>query len=200
MQGPYVDQSKPFKKTTVCHECDKRFKKGEPKAVIAIVDDPWATKPRIIAVHRDNETEGSYGSCLDHLTDTSWCDHRYMECPLCERMVLMHNGWRSYVKHIGDDEICVRCYQDLRLEEGEPADAFEEGKIPGDFYTSNDLSVYGWGCVPGFLGVHITGEESVNRFCQQALKLLQEGYKVLVNYDSMGIGGSEGYISLHVKA
>ena len=201
MMGVIRDHTTPYKNLKTCHECGKRFRTGQEKAILDIYDDPWAMTPCIIRVHTENDN--GHGSCLDKMTDTSWADFRYFECQKCECLVVrqcLDNGWRSYVKHVGDEEICVRCYQDLRLEEGEPADAFEEGKIPGDFYTSNDLSAYGWGCVPGFLGVHITGEESVNHFCQQALKLLQEGYKALVNYDSMGIGGSEGYVSLFVKA
>ena len=199
MQGPYVDCSKPFKKTTECHECGARFKKGEEKAVIEIVDDPWATKPRIIAVHSDNEQDGSYGSCLDHLTDTSWNDHRYMECPLCERMVLMHNGWRPYFKTSGGEEICVRCYQELRLADGEPKAALENGNVPGDFYNSADISAHGWTAVSGYQGFYITGKTSAMAFCRAALKLIADGHKALINYDAMGIGSTEGYISLYAK-
>ncbi|MFH1628382.1 MAG: hypothetical protein ABIE47_06625 [Pseudomonadota bacterium] len=197
MQGPYTDQSKPFKKTTVCHECEKRFKKGEEKAVIEIYDDPFADKPRIVAVHTENDD--GHGTCLDKLTDTSWADHRYMECPICERMVLMHNGWRPYFKAYGDDEICAKCYQDIVLEDGHGAKPFEAGKIPGDFFNSSDLSGHGWAQVPGFNGFFINGGDSAKRFCSQALKLIEEGHKVLVDYDSLGIGGGEGYVTMMVK-
>ena len=198
MQGPYVDQSKPFKKTTVCAECDKKFKKSEAKEAVEVYDDPFAVHPRIVAFHSDND--GGYGTCLDKMADTSWADHRYMECPACERMVLMHNGWRPYFKMDNDEKICVKCYQESRLEDGEPAETFETGKISGDFYNHADLPAHGWGNVPGFHGVFISSASSANRFCTQALKLIKEGHKVLVDYDSMGIGGGEGYVSLYCKA
>ena len=200
MQGPYRDESKPFKKTTVCHECDKKFKRDEPREIVEIYDDPFATQPRIIAVHTDNEDQ--YGSCLDKLTDTSFADFRYFLCSHCDRMIIAQcpsNGWRSYVKHVNEAEVCVRCYQELRLAEGEPADAFEAGRVPGDFYNDSDLSINGWSLVPGYHGVYITGENSAKRFCKQALLLIKAGHKVLSTYDSMGIGGSEGYVSLYAK-
>jgi len=200
MQGPYVDCSKPFKKTKECHECGEKFRRGDTKEIVEIVDDPWATKPRIVAFHSDNEDDN--GTCLDKMTDTSWADFRYFICAQCDRIVARQcgsDGWRSYVKILDDEEVCVRCYQELRLAEGEPADAFEAGRVPGDFYSDSDLSINGWSLVPGYHGVHITGEVSAKRFCKQALLLIKAGHKVLSNYDSMGIGGSEGYVSLYAK-
>ena len=201
MQGPYVDCSKPFKKTTVCHECDKRFKKGEEKDVIEIYDDPFAVQPRIIAVHSDNEDE--HGTCLDKMTDTSWADFRYQECPVCERLVITQcpsNGWRPYFKPYGDEEICIRCYQEKILEHGHPEESFDGDRIPGDFFNQSSLSAHGWTLVPGFHGFFVNGKETTSAFCAQALKMIYEGHRILVDYDSMGIGGGEGYVSLYVKA
>ena len=201
MQGIPRDHTTPYKNLKTCHECGKGFRTGQEKATLDIYDDPWAMTPCIVRVHTENDN--GHGSCLDKMTDTSWADFRYFECQKCERLIVrqcLDNGWRSYVKTLDDEEVCVRCYQEFRLEEGEPADAFEAGKIPGDFYSDSDLSISGWGLVPGYHGVHITGEERVKHFCRQALKLLRKGHKILVNYDSMGIGGSEGYVSLFVKA
>jgi len=200
MQGPYTDQSKPFKKTTVCHECDEKFRKGEAKEIVEIYDDPWAVKPRIIAVHSENDD--GHGTCLDKLTDTSWADFRYQDCAICQRMVVtqcLSNGWRSYFKSYGDEQICIKCYQDIVLEDGHGAEPFEAGKIPGDFFNSSSLSAHGWAQVPGFDGFFINGGDSAKRFCAQALKLIKEGHKVLVDYGSMGIGGGEGYITMMAK-
>jgi len=199
MQGPYVDCSKPFKKTTVCHECGEKFKRGESKQVVELYDDPWAQKPRIVAVHDDNEDR--YGTCLDKLTDTSWADFRYKVCDHCNRLIVSQcpsNGWRSYFKLVGDEEICVRCYQEDMLENGHSAESFD-GSIPGDFFNSEDLGANDWALVPGMADVFIRGKESVERFQKTALKLIEEGTKVLVDYGAMGIGGGEGYCSLYAK-
>ncbi len=201
MQGPYVDCSKPFKKTTVCAECAVKFKKGEAKEVVEVFDDPFAAKPRIVAFHTDND-EDAYGTCLDKMTDTSWANFRYFTCAHCERIVVrqcLSNGWRSYVKSYGGEEICVKCYQDIVLEDGHAHVAFEGGKIPGDFFNSSDLSANDWAQVPGYSHAFINGKETAKRFCTAALDLIEEGHKVLVDYNSMGIGGGEGYVSLYAK-
>jgi hypothetical protein len=125
MQGPYRDESKPFKKTTECHECGEKFKRGEKKTNVHVYDDPFAVQPRIIAVHTENED--AHGTCLDKMTDSSWADFRYQECPRCERLVITQcpsNGWRGYFKLYGDEEICIKCYQDIILEEGHAAEDF----------------------------------------------------------------------------
>jgi hypothetical protein len=199
MQGPYVDCSKPYKKTTVCAECGEKFKRGEAKQIVEVYDDPWAKKPRVIAVHSDNEDD--HGSCLDKLTDTSWADFRYQVCDVCERMIISQcpsNGWRSYFKPYGDGEICVKCYQDQTIKDGHEASSFLLGKIPGDFFNREEIGANGWSKVPGG-DRFINGTESSKRFCDLALKLINDGHKVLVDYGAMGIGGGEGYVTMYCK-
>lgn len=200
MQGPYVDCSKPFKKTTVCAECGEKFKRGEAKQVVEVYDDPWAVKPRIIAVHSDytgDDDKDSYGTCLDKLTDTSWADFRYRVCEDCGRMVISQcpsNGWRSYFK----GEICVKCYQGQVLKDGHGSSSFLLGKIPGDFFNKEEIGANDWAPVPGG-DCFINGSASSERFCDLALKLINDGQKVLVDYGAMGIGGGEGYVTLYCK-
>lgn len=205
MMGIAHDNSKPYKRTTECHECGNKFKKGESKQVLKIYDDPWADQPRIIAVHDQNDDENDRygGTCLDKLTDTSWGDFRYFLCEECNRLIISQcpdNGWRSY-KHYRDDgsEICVRCYQENILANGHDADDFKDGNIPGDFYSSQDVSSADWVLVQGMSRCYITGKESARVFIDKALELIGKGYKVLVNYDAMAIGGGEGYVSLYFK-
>jgi len=204
MMGIAHDNSKPYKKTAECHECGERFKKGESKQILKVYMDPWADQPRTIAVHDANDDgDARYGTCLDKLTDTSWGDFRYFLCEECERLIIQQcpdNGWRSY-KHIDDDgrEICVRCYQENILANGHPREHFEKGNIPGDFYSSQDVANANWVLVPGMSRSHITGKESAEAFAKQARALIDTGYKVLVDYNAMGIGGGEGYVSLYYK-
>ncbi len=202
MMGIAHDNKKPYKRTTECHECGKRFKKGESKQILKIYDSPWADEPRVIAVHDQNDDD-RHGSCLDKLTDTSWGDFRYFLCERCNRLIIQQNpdnGWRSY-KMIDDngEEFCVRCYQENILENGHEDKEFESGHVPGDFYNHQDLSSHDWVLVQGMSHVYITGTESAKRFADRALELIDEGNKVLVDYDSMGIGGGEGYVSLYMK-
>ena len=205
MMGIAHDNKKPYKRTTECHECGERFHKGESKQILKVYDSPWADQPRTIAVHNQNYDESARydGSCLDKLTDTSWADFRYFLCERCNRLIIQQNpdnGWRSY-KMIDDngEEFCVRCYQENILENGHEAEEFARGQVPGDFYNHQDLSSHDWVLVQGMSHVYITGKESAQRFADRALELIDEGNRVLVNYDSMGIGGGEGYVSLYIK-
>uniref|UniRef100_A0A6H1ZXA6 Uncharacterized protein n=1 Tax=viral metagenome TaxID=1070528 RepID=A0A6H1ZXA6_9ZZZZ len=206
MQGIPRDHTTPYINRKICHECGEAFKKRETlksgKVVeIKLFDDPWATEACIVRVHVDNDEEG-HGTCLDKLTDQSWADFRYFDCPICQRLIVgqcLDNGWRSYRKEHRGEEICVKCYQEIKLEEGENVEMFEKGKIPGDFYNASDLNAFGWSLVPGMGDKHIDTTSSSHAFCQMALTMTRKGYKVLVDYDNMAIGGLEGYVSLYCK-
>lgn len=202
MMGIAHDNKKPYKRTTECHECGEKFKRGESKQILKIYDDPWADQPRICAVHDNNDDE-KHGSCLDKMTDTSWGDFRYFLCDHCDRLIIEQcpdNGWRSYYKHNdAGEQVCVKCWQDEIIENGHDAKEFKDGHIPGDFYNEQDLSSHDWVLVQGMSHRYITGSESAKQFCDRALELIDEGNRVLVDYDAMGIGGGEGYVSLYMK-
>lgn len=191
----------PFKDLGTCYECSEKFKRGENKIELKIYLDPWATKPSTIRVHSGND-DGN-GDCFDKLTDTSWNDFRFFECAHCERIIARQrsdNGWRSHVKEIDGEEICVKCFQDMRLADGEPAETFEAEDVGGDFYNSSDISGNDWSLVPGYHGHFINSKESAEKFCTQALELIRDGNKVLVDWGAQAYGGGEGYYSLYVKA
>lgn len=193
-------------RSKICGECGKTFRSHETiksglVAKVLIFDNPWDKVGEMIKVHTANEDK--FGrTCQDKLTDTGRADFRYFECAECHRMVIRQcpkNGWRSYVKHRGDEEICVACYQKTRLENGESREVLESGRIPGDFHNHSELQANGWLPVLNHRCVHITSSERAKEFCQAALELLDKGKRVLVDYDSMAIGGGEGYISLYCK-
>lgn len=201
MMGIIRDHKTPYKILDTRHECGEKFKRGEAKTTIEIYDDPWATKPCTVRVHTGND-DGN-GDCLDKLTDTSWASFRYQECPVCERMIVsqhLDNGWRSFFKTVDGEEICIKCYQESRLADGEPAETFEAKYVGGDFYNSSDISVNNWSLVPGYHGHFINSKESAEKFCGTALSLIQNGNKVLVDWGAQAYGGGEGYYSLYVKA
>lgn len=200
MMGIIRDHKTPYIYKKTCHECGEPIKRGQAKTELKIFNDPWATTPCTVRVHTGND-DGD-GDCFDKLTDTSWASFRYQECPICERMIVsqhLDNGWRSFFKTVDGEEICIKCYQDIVLEDGHGTEPFEAGKIPGDFFNSSSLSAHGWAQVSGFHGFFINGGDSAKRFCSQAQKLIKEGHRVLVDYGSMGIGGGEGYVTMMVK-
>jgi acetone carboxylase gamma subunit len=206
MMGAYVDLTTPSRHVDECYECGKKFKKSETlksgkKIVLDVYDAPWAAEPRVIAVHTveaDNAQE--YGSCLDKLTDTSWEDFRYFDCPECRRLIARqcgYNGWRSYTKIVNDDEICVACYHKDVLENGMDPD-FDNG-IPGDFFSDADIEDHGWIPVHEIQNYHVGHKNAIDRVKKAAADLAAGGCLVLVNYDSMAYGGGEGFISMYGK-
>lgn len=205
MLGTPYNTKKPYKKLSECHECGERLQKHETLSSGAVVkleiyDDPWAEKPSTVKIHTENDD--GHGSCLEKLTDTSWADFRYFVCEECSRLVARqcgYNGWRLYVKIVGDEEICVACYHRIRLAGGEPRETFENGRLSGDFYSEADMANYGYKEHLSYSNYHITGEKSANLVCKEALALIDKGAQVLINYDSMGIGGGEGYVTLWIK-
>ena len=206
MMGIPYDAKKPYKKLHECHECGEKFKPGETiksGAVqkLKIYDNPWATEPSTVKVHTHND-DGRHGSCLDKLTDTSWADFRYFYCFACGRLIISqcpYNGWRSYIHEEHGEEICVACYQQETLTNGMAKDVLESGRVPGDFFEDDEIANHGWALVQGYDNIRIAGSGQAKAFCDTALSFIAKGMKVLINYESMGIGGGEGYVSLYQR-
>jgi hypothetical protein len=201
MQGIIRDHKTPYKVLNTCHECGEKIARGQAKTELKIYDDPWATKPCTVRVHTGND-EGDE-DCFDKLTDKSWASFRYQECPVCERMIVsqhLDNGWRSFFKTVDGEEICIKCYQESRLEDGDPVEAFTGESPMGDFFNPSDISAHDWALVPGYHGHFINSKKSSEKFRETALNLIQNGNKVLVDWGAQAYGGGEGYYSLYVKA
>lgn len=183
----------PFVNRKHCHQCGENInpRKKESFAELEIFDDPWLDKPSIVRVHVGNEDE--YGSdCLDVLFDTSYADFRYFKCAECGRIIIRqcpYNGWRSYCMCVDGEEVCVRCVQKKILKEG-----CDENLI-GDFYSYSELSKNGW---TELESVFINSSQRMEAMKARCLGLMKS-QKVLINYESMAIGGSEGTVSIWTK-
>ena len=77
----------------------------------------------------------------------------------------------------------------------------ESGLIPGMFLIG---ATYRPGkrvirrC-PNSRTIHISSQGKVDEFRNKALELMDEGKKVVIGYESLAIGGSEGYVTMMVK-
>jgi hypothetical protein len=162
---------------------------------VEVFDSPWQKGATKIKVHAD--------PCHDRLTDTSWGDFRYFHCEACSRMIIRQcpsNGWHSYVRVTEEgEEICLRCYEADLFENGCKRETFARNEIPGMFFNRGDLEEHGFEKVPGFCNIKIVDKDSAKRFCTRALKIIDEGGKVAVDYEAMAIGGLEGYVTLWQK-
>ena len=192
---------KPFVEKGTCHECGEKIKKNEAFVELEIFDNPFEKTPSIVRVHSGNEDE--YGlTCEDKLTDESWAYFRYFTCAECGRMIIRQcpdNGWRSYVKYRDGEEICVACYQEDILENGLSEEAFLNGRIPGDFFGRDDILDNGWTPVQQYQGFFLKGAARVAEIRDAAITRLEAGKKVMIDYDRIGLDGSEGYVSLYEK-
>lgn len=191
-----------------CHECGaKKFRSRMYE--VEVYDSPWDTVPKTIHVckrtpkpfQREYHREWME-SCEELLTDTGWADFHYFTCAVCGRMVISQcpsNGWHSYVRVVDGEEICLKCYEEALYENGIPRESFEENKIAGMFFNRGDLQEHGYEPVEGYQDFFVRTTENAKEFCAKAIKLIDAGSKVAVDYEHMAIGGLEGYVSLYAK-
>jgi hypothetical protein len=104
---------------------------------------------------------------------------------------------------VDDEEICLRCYQEKLLDEGHEfeREKLESGQLPGMFfsYGNPEPKQAGYVDVPGFSNYFINDGDKADRFRKRALELMDDGYKVVIGYERLAIGGSEGYVTLMAK-
>jgi hypothetical protein len=131
-------------------------------------------------------------------------DFSYFWCQPCERDICEQhpaNGWQIQYRMYDDEQICLRCYQGLIFENGVEREKLESGEIPGMFfnYGNPEPKQAGYEEVPGFSDYFINDGDKADRFRKKALELMDGGYKVVIGYERLAIGGSEGYVTLMAK-
>ncbi len=143
------------------------------------------------------------GETCDEAFVGSDYDFSYWYCDGCSRMICQRNprnGWHAHFRFTDDGErICLRCYEEDILENGHTRDEFEAGRIPGMFFSWASHEPLN----AGFEKVETTWIQTTatsHAFCERVLGYLDDGYKVVIGYESMAIGGLEGTVSLFVKA
>lgn len=172
-------------------ECLNCFEEAQDEFTAVVFETPWDKEPRVKKFCSED--------CMDDYLYGG--DFSYFTCAGCEREICRQNprnGWHVQSRFVDGEEICLKCYEEEVLKNGVPKEKFENNRIPGMFFSYGNIEPREAGFieVEGFINCHITGEESVRRLCQKALELIEKGYKVVVGYESMGIGGVEGYVTL----
>jgi hypothetical protein len=131
-------------------------------------------------------------------------DFGYSDCEDCGRTICQQNpsnGWHSQMHIIeGYGCVCNKCYEEKTLKDG-INDEFNGEQIPGQFYNESEILGAGWEKVEDSIlaGSGYSGYKDPNCAIGIIKKWIDAGKKVLVNYESMAIGGLGGYISIYIK-
>ncbi|MBI4775960.1 MAG: hypothetical protein HY788_17605 [Deltaproteobacteria bacterium] len=176
-----------------CLECGRKARKGHTRSVFAT---PW-----------DEDETDKYFCSEEHADEYLYTPpYAYFHCDPCGRMICEQNpknGWHLQYRDTDDARICLACYQDRLLAEGLEFERgkLEKGQIPGMYFSwgNPEPKQAGYTEVPGFEDFYVNSEQKRERFIGEVLARLDSGEKVIACYESLAIGGSEGYATMMVK-
>jgi len=119
-----------------------------------LYDTPWEDEPRKVFFHSD-ECEEAY--CSSGSFD-------YIDCERCGRRVCQQNpanGWMNQFRdHVELGYVCLRCYQDEILQNGQPREDFIGNQVRGGIffpYGNAEAKDAGFEEVPEFTDYFVQG-------------------------------------------
>jgi hypothetical protein len=175
-----------------CQLCEKN--KARRSQARYAYDTPWEDEPVMKLFCSDD--------CGDtYMYEEPWA---YFWCDKCDREISEQhprNGWHIQYRDYDGDKVCLRCYENLILENGVEREKLEDGQIPGMFFShgNGEPARAGYREVDGFRNFFVQSEYDADRFRKKALELMDQGKKVVIGYERMAMGGGEGYVTLMVK-
>ncbi|MCJ7645712.1 hypothetical protein MUO65_02225 [bacterium] len=175
-----------------CMLCEK--KKARQSQTRYAYDTPWDNEP-VAKLFCSDDCGDSF------MYEEPWA---YFMCGKCDREISEQNprnGWHIKYRDYDGQMTCLKCYEDLILENGVERDKVEAGKIPGMFFSYGNLEPIkaGYREVEGFRDFFVSCQWDADRFRKKALELMDQGRKVVIGYERMAIGGGEGYVTLMEK-
>jgi hypothetical protein len=137
-------------------------------------------------------------------TDLHTGDFQFFECLDCQRLICEQNprnGWHIQYRLANGEKVCLRCYEAMIVKGGMPLAGLESGKVEGMFFSGDnrELLAAGYTLEEGYYNFFICSKERADQYCRHAIALILAGHQVVNAYESMGIGGSEGYVSMYFK-
>lgn len=133
-------------------------------------------------------------------------DFRFFTCSHCGRTICEQNpsnGWMTQYRMYPDeecgDQVCLSCFEKIKVGEGMTDEEIKNQTSSGMFICSSDMLQLGFREDDVIYGFHVTGKSSVDILYARAKELKSSGNIVFLAYDSMAIGGLEGYVTLWVK-
>lgn len=155
-------------------------------------NSPWDKVPAL------NQYCGE--ECLQNSEDSSFSDWSYQYCEECNKDIIIRcssNGYHGYFRYSEEHgQECLKCYQERLFQDGISEESLERGTLEGSFFDDGELKKEGFTQYQEYFVKGTTGAKSV---CQNALALLKQGKKIIINYEGLSILGDEGSISLWTK-
>lgn len=172
----------------MCENCGVKQARQSMEAY----DTPWDEEP-----HR-------WYFCSDNCEQENMFErgeYDFFYCCECDRCICKQNpshGWHGQYREVDNGMICLKCYEEVILREGIPRYKFENGVIAGMFFSTGNTEALdaGWEEVDTFF---IRNQDSIDRYCKKAMDLIDEKYMVINCYESMGLGGGEGTVTMMYK-
>lgn len=158
-------------------------------------DSPWDEEPRWHFYCGEE--------CQEHSEDSSYSSWSYQYCDHCERYIVERcpsNGWHEYFRYTDDDEaICLRCYEEDIVANGQPDTDFDGATIGGGMFFSGGNPELVEAGYERLTKAFIDGGNAAYCYNDMARAYLRQGYQLVTAFESMAIGGLEGSIELWGK-
>ena len=171
----------------LCFYCDEEARSISRE----VYETPWDEEPVTKTFCSDE--------CMDYYLHGG--DFSYYWCDFCDREICGQNptnGWHIQFRVHSDSMMCLSCYQEEILKNGCSRDSFEDGSLPGMFFNVGNHAVLD----AGFKEVgcySVTSHSCSTKLCRRAIQYIDNGYKVLIAWERIAIGGSEGTITMFIK-
>ena len=127
-------------------------------------------------------------------------DFAYFECPRCGRIICEQNpknGYHVQCKFIEDEDgyVCNSCYETQLLEIGSSRKKLENYELDGLFLDNEDLYEFEeLQNIPSFVN-----GSNLKHVCDLILETVKPEEVFLIQYNRLGLGGGEGYITVYKK-
>lgn len=148
----------------------------------------------------DEATDGEARVCQDCWDASDGLEDGLFWCDGCSRQITESRGHHMHYRVVDAGMLCLACVEDTLRREGiagfevELEALFTEGRLFGMFFNIGDLEAAGW-TGHGYR-TFIDREESAMALAAEAKRLHEEGRLIIIGYESLAIGGSEGYVTL----
>lgn len=155
---------------------------------------PWEDNPHEIRFCSEN--------CEEEYLHSG--DFSYFYCEGCNREVCEQNprnGWMIQYRITNDSEqVCLRCYEEDILKNGQPDEDYEGDKINGGmFFSYGNLEPLRADYETLLEDFFIGSSQAAAEYNKMARDYINQGYQLITCYERLAIGGLEGTITLMGK-